>query len=112
MKSKTLGPLLFYQRSINEIREEKQQISKTSHIDDSTFPCFLNPEMVQAGKTRQQRKEAVLWAEYLSSFLPTRVLFVLGQVNINVILQLKDSDYTTSLNLKKARELGHELPIC
>lgn len=38
--------------------------------------------MVQAGKTRQERKEAVLWAEDLSSIFPTRVLFVLRQVNI------------------------------
>lgn len=65
-RSKALKALLFYQRIINQIREENQQISKTSHIDHSTFPFFLNPEMVQAGKTRQKRKEAVLWAEDLS----------------------------------------------
>lgn len=81
-RRKALGALLFYQRFIDQIREEHQQISKTFHIDHSTFPHFLNPEMVQAGKTRQEGKEPVSWAEDLSSFLPTKALFVLGQVNI------------------------------
>lgn len=111
-RSKSLGALLFYQQFINKIGEENQQISKTSHIDHSTFPCFLNPEMVQGSKIRQERKEPVLWAEDLSSFLPTGALFVLGQVNLSFDSSAVGQRLSHTTEPNQVRESDHELHIC
>lgn len=90
-KSKTLGILLFYQRFINQIREESQQISKSSHIDHSTFPCFLNPEMVQAGKTRPGRKELSSGQKTWVHSFPPECCLCLGKPIYTLIPRLKDS---------------------
>lgn len=97
-RSKALGALLFCQRFINQIREENRQISKTSHIDHSTFPCFLNPEMVQAGKTRQERKDLSCGQKTWAHFFPPECCLCLGRSMHTLIPQMKDRDYPASLS--------------